>query len=68
MTCFGRLLTPVFYLVIRAVTEGLKARRSAPAEPTVLNLQEQLVTTQTLTATRFIAVYKAFASGVRGMK
>jgi len=33
------------------------------AERTLLNLQEQLVTTRTLTATRLIAVYKAFASG-----
>lgn len=32
------------------------------AERTLLNLQEQLVSTQTLTATRLIAVYKAFAS------
>ena len=37
-------------------------------ERTLLNLQEQLVTTQTLTATRLIAVYKAFASGVRATK
>jgi multidrug efflux system outer membrane protein len=33
------------------------------AERTLLNLQEQLVTTQTLTATRLIAVYKTFAGG-----
>lgn len=33
------------------------------AERTLLSLQEQLVTTQTLTASRLIAVYKAFASG-----
>jgi len=33
------------------------------AERTLLDLQEQLVTTQTTTATRLIAVYKAFASG-----
>lgn len=34
-------------------------------ERTLLNLQEQLVTTQTLTAIRLVAVYKAFASGAR---
>ncbi len=33
VTFFGLLLTPVFYLVIRAVTEKMKARRSAPTEP-----------------------------------
>jgi multidrug efflux system outer membrane protein len=33
------------------------------AERTLLSLQEQLVTTQTLTATRLIAVYKTFATG-----
>jgi multidrug efflux system outer membrane protein len=33
------------------------------AERTLLNLQEQLVTARTLTDTRLIAVYKAFASG-----
>jgi multidrug efflux system outer membrane protein len=33
------------------------------AERTLLNLQEQLVTTQTLTGTRLVAVYKAFATG-----
>jgi multidrug efflux system outer membrane protein len=37
-------------------------------ERTLLNLQEQLVTTQTLTATRLVAVYKAFASGARAAK
>ena len=37
-------------------------------ERTLLNLQEQLVTTQTRTATRLIAVDKAFASGVRATK
>ena len=31
------------------------------AERTLLSLQDQLVTTQTLTATRLIATYKAFA-------
>ena len=34
VTFFGLLLTPVFYLVIRAVTEKLKARRSKTTEPT----------------------------------
>jgi len=33
------------------------------AERTLLDLQEQLVTTQTLSATRLITVYKAFAFG-----
>ena len=33
------------------------------AERTLLNLQEQLVTAQTLSATRLISVYKAFAAG-----
>lgn len=33
------------------------------AERTLLDLQEQLVSTQTLTATRLVAVYKAFAFG-----
>jgi multidrug efflux pump len=33
VTFFGLLLTPVFYLVIRAVTEKLKARRSKTTEP-----------------------------------
>ena len=33
------------------------------AERTLLNLQEQLVTTQTSSATRLIAVCKAFAAG-----
>ena len=37
-------------------------------ERTLLNLQEQLVTTQTLAATRLIAVYKAFASGAGATK
>ncbi len=37
-------------------------------ERTLLNLQEQLVTTHTLTATRLIAVYKAFASGAGATK
>jgi multidrug efflux pump len=32
VTFFGLLLTPVFYLVIRAATERLKARRGVPAE------------------------------------
>ena len=34
------------------------------AERTLLNLQEQLVTAQTLTVTRLIAVYKALGGGV----
>jgi len=33
------------------------------SERTLLNLQDQLVTTQTLSATRLIAVYKTFAVG-----
>jgi multidrug efflux system outer membrane protein len=33
------------------------------AERTLLDLQEQLVTTQTLTATRLVAVFKTFAAG-----
>jgi multidrug efflux system outer membrane protein len=33
------------------------------AERTLLNLQEQLVTTQTVSVSRLIAVYKAFAAG-----
>jgi multidrug efflux system outer membrane protein len=34
------------------------------AERTLLDLQEQLVTAKTLTATRLIAVYKSFSTGV----
>ena len=38
VTFFGLLLTPVFYLVIRAVTEKLKARRGQPVEKPAAHL------------------------------
>jgi multidrug efflux pump len=38
VTFFGLLLTPVFYLVIRGVTERLNARRRKPAETSTVEL------------------------------
>lgn len=77
LVVFSREQQRLAYLVEaeRAATEAVSLARQRyrdgiadylsvlDSERTLLNLQEQLVNTQTLTATRLIAVFKSFASG-----